>query len=113
MLGAGAVSGAIVVGLALWGRGDWFVGFAVGALISLGNFQMIARAVVGLVGADAVRAPSTLWKGALFRFAISGALLVVALLVLRVPPLALVAGLLITQVTMVVFWLIRAFRSLV
>ena len=112
LLGASAVSGAMTVGLALWGRWDWAVGFAAGALISLGNFQLIARAVTGMAGADAPRAGSALWKGALFRFAISGALLVVALLVLRVSLPALVAGLLITQVTMVVFWLVRTLRSL-
>jgi hypothetical protein len=102
----------MAVGLVLWGRWDWAGGFAAGALISLGNFQLIARAVIDVAGVDVPRAASTLWKGALFRFGISGALLVVALLVLRVSLPALVAGLLITQVTMIVFWLIRTLRSL-
>jgi hypothetical protein len=112
LFGAAAVSGAIVIGLAVWGRGDWAVGFAAGALISLGNFQLIARAVGGVAGTEGARAANALWKGALFRFAISGALLVAALLLLRVSLPALVAGLLVTQVTMVVLWLFRAMRSL-
>jgi hypothetical protein len=53
-----------------------------------------------------------LWKGALFRFAISGAVLIAALLVLRVSLPALVAGLLMTQVSMIAFWLMRALRAL-
>jgi hypothetical protein len=112
LLGAAAVSGAIVIGLLLWGRWDWAVGFAAGALISLGNFQLIARAVGGVAGTQGPRAVNALWKGALFRFAISGALLVAALLLLRVSLPALVAGLLITQATMVVVWLFRSMRSL-
>jgi len=111
-LGAGAVAGVAVIGLALWGRWGWAVGFAVGALVSLGNFQLIARAVGGVAGLDGGRGASTLWKGALFRFGIAGAALVVALLVFRVSLPALVAGLLITQVTMIALWLVRAMRSL-
>jgi hypothetical protein len=112
LLGASVVSGAMALGLVLWGRWDWAIGFAAGALVSLGNFQLIARAVTGVAGVDSPRAASTLWKGALFRFAASGALLVVALLVLRVSLPALAAGLLITQAAMIVFWLVRALRSL-
>lgn len=111
LLGAAAVAGAAVVGLAAWGRWAWAFGFAVGALISLGNFQLIAHAVGGIAGLGGERAATTLWKGALFRFGISGVALAGALLVLRVSLPALVAGLLITQVTMVVLWLIRALRS--
>jgi hypothetical protein len=112
LLGAAAVGGVAVVGLALWGRWAWATGFAVGALISLGNFQLIARAVGGVVGLEGGRATNTLWKGALFRFGIAGAVLVVALLVFHVSLPALVAGLLITQVTMIALWLARAMRSL-
>ena len=112
LLGAAAVAGAAVVGLAAWGRWAWAFGFAVGALISLGNFQLIAHAVGGIAGLGGERAATTLWKGALFRFGISGVALAVALLVLRYIAPALVAGLLITQVTMVVLWLIRALRSM-
>lgn len=112
VLGAGAAAGAAVVGLALWGRWAWAAGFAVGALVSLGNFQLIARAVGGVAGLGSGHAANTLWKGALFRFGIAGAALVVALLVFRVSLPALVAGLLITQVTMIALWLARAMRSL-
>ena len=112
VLGAAAVAGVAVVGLALWGRWAWAVGFTVGALVSLGNFQLIAHAVGGVAGVESGRAATTLWKGALFRFGIAGAALVVALLVFRVSLPALVAGLLITQVTMIALWLVRAMRSL-
>jgi hypothetical protein len=113
LLGAAAVAGAAVVGLATWGRWAWAFGFAVGALISLGNFQLIAHAVGGIAGPGGERAAATLWRGALFRFGISGVVLALALLAFRVSLPALVAGLLITQVTMVVLWLIRALRSMV
>jgi hypothetical protein len=112
LLGAAAVAVTGTVALALLGHWVWATGFAVGALVSLGNFQLIARAVGGVAGVEAGRAASILWKGALFRFGISGAALVVALLVLRVSLPALVAGLLITQVTMITLWLVRAMRSL-
>jgi len=112
LLGAAAVAVVGVVGLALWGRWTWAAGFAVGALISLGNFRLIAHAVGGVVGSEGGRAAHTLWKGALFRFGIAGAALVVALLVFRVSLPALAAGLLITQVTMIALWLVRAMRSL-
>lgn len=112
LLGAAAVSGAITVGLAVWGRWDWAAGFLAGAVVSLANFRMIARSVLGVVAPKGAPATRTLWRGALVRFAMSGALLVVALFVFRASLPALVAGLLITQVTMVVFWLVRAIRSL-
>lgn len=112
VLGAAAVAAVGIVGLGAWGRWDWAVGFAVGALVSLGNFHLIARAVGGVAEVDAGRAANTLWKGSLFRFGLTGAALVVALLVFRVSLPALVAGLLITQLTMIGLWLVRAMRSL-
>ena len=113
LFGAAAVAGVAAVGLALWGLWAWATGYAVGALISLGNFQMIARAVAGVAGLDGGRAAhALLWKGALVRFGIAGAVLVVALLVFRVSLPALAAGLVITQVTMIALWLARALRSL-
>jgi hypothetical protein len=111
-LGAAAVAATGTVALALLGRGAWATGFAVGAVISLGNFQLIARAVGGAVGLEGGRAANILWKGALLRFGIAGVALVVALLVFHVSLPALVAGLLITQVTMIALWLVRAMRSL-
>jgi ATP synthase I subunit len=112
LLGGSLMAGAAVIGLAAWGRWAWAIGFAVGALVSLGNFQLIAHAVGGVVHAEGGRAAGTLWRGALFRFGISGAVLVVALLIVRVSLPALVAGLVITQVTMIVLWFARALRSL-
>lgn len=112
VLGAAAVAGVAVVGLGAWSRWDWAGGFAVGALVSLGNFHLIARAVGGVADVETGRAANTLWKGALFRFGLTGAALVVALLVFRISLPALVAGLLITQLTMIALWLVRAMRSL-
>jgi hypothetical protein len=112
VLGAVAVAAVAVVGLGAWGRWAWAVGFAVGALVSLGNFHLIARAVGGVAEIETGRAANTLWKGALFRFGLTGAVLVVALLVFHVSLPALVAGLLITQLAMIVLWLVRAMRSL-
>lgn len=112
MLGAAVVAGVAVAGLVVWGRWSWAAGFAVGALVSLGNFHLIARAVGGVAEAERRRAANTLWKGALFRFGVAGAVLVLALLVFRVSLPALVAGLLITQLTMIALWLARAMRSL-
>jgi len=88
------------------------MGFAVGALVSLGNFQLIAHAVDGMAGLERARAAGTLWRGALLRFGISGAVLVAALLLVRVSIPALVAGLVLTQVTMIVLWFTRALHSL-
>jgi hypothetical protein len=93
-----------VMGLALFGHGAWAVAFALGAAISLGNFWLIAQAV-GKLGEDG--AMPSIWKGSLFRFALVGATLVVALLVFRVDLIALAAGLLLTQVWMVGHWLVR------
>jgi hypothetical protein len=110
--GAATLAGALVLGLALWAGRDWAVGFAVGAAVSLGNFRLIVAAVDGLAAVKGKSAVGALWKGALFRFAIAGAVLVVALLVFHVSLPALVAGLLLTQVSMIVIWLVRTLRSL-
>jgi hypothetical protein len=97
--------------LLVWGRGGWAVAFSVGAAVSLGNFQLIAHAVRRLEGPDGLRAPRHLWKGSLFRFAFVGLILVVAVAVLRLHLLALVAGLLVTQLTMIGCWLARSLRA--
>jgi hypothetical protein len=109
----GTVTGAAVVALAGaaalacvfgWQAG---AGFAVGALVSLGNFHLIARAVGGgLQG----RMGGALWKGSFFRLGLAGAVLLGGLLVFRGSLPALVAGLLVTQITMIVLWLLR-FRA--
>jgi hypothetical protein len=112
LLSAAAVAAAGVVVLALLGRWGWATGFAVGALVSLGNFHLIVRAVSGLVPTPGARVVGAVWKGALFRLGIVGVVLAVALAVFRVSLPALAAGLLITQVTMITLWLLRALRSL-
>lgn len=109
---AAAVGAAGVVGLAVLGRWAWAAGFAAGVLISLGNFHLIVRAVSGMIPTAAVQGAGVLWKGAMFRLAIIGVVLVVALVVFRVSLPALAAGLLITQMTMITLWLMRALRSL-
>lgn len=90
----------------LFGRTGWAVGFGVGAAVSLGNFHLITHAVKRLTDPDPGRASRHLWKGALFRFAIVGLVLLVAVVLLRVNVLALVAGLLLTQLIMVGIWLV-------
>lgn len=101
-----------MVGLAVLGRWAWAAGFAVGALISLGNFHLIVRAVSGMIPTAASRVAGALWKGAMFRLTITGVVLVVAIVVFRVSLPALVAGLLITQIAMITLWLMRALQSL-
>ena len=109
---AAAVGAAGVLGLAILGRWAWAAGFAIGALISLGNFHLIVRAVRGTIPTAASQGAGVLWKGAIFRLAVTGVVLVVALIVFRVSLPALVAGLLITQMVMITLWLMRALRSL-
>jgi hypothetical protein len=108
-LAAGIGTAGVAACLAL-GRGDWAVGFGAGAAISLGNFFLIARAVVGAAG-ETAEARGHLWKGSLFRFGLMGLALLGALLVFREALLALVAGLLLTQGGMIAWWAVRAFRA--
>ncbi len=110
LFGAALVGAAGVVVLLALRRLDWMVGFGLGAAISLGNFHMIVRAVRGAIQPDA-GASRLLWKGMLVRFALVAAILVVAVAVLRLPVLALLAGLLATQLTMVGYWLSWALGS--
>ena len=111
------LAGAIVVGAAgtvallAFGRLGWAVGYALGAAISLGNFHLITRAVTRLTELDAKRAPGHLWKGALFRFGIVAIVLFVAVAVFHVNVLALIAGLLLTQLVMIVYWIVQSLRT--
>jgi F0F1-type ATP synthase assembly protein I len=111
------LAGALVVGavgavaLFLLGRWGWAAGFSLGAAVSLGNFHLIARAVRGLADPGAAQASRHLWKGACLRFVIAGVILYVAVAVLRVSILALVAGLLSTQLAMIGFWLLQVART--
>lgn len=111
------LAGAIVVGAAgtgallAFGRPGWAVGYALGAAISLGNFHLITRAVTHLTELDAKRAPGHLWKDALFRFGIVAIVLFVAVAVFHVNVLALIAGLLLTQLVMIVYWIVQSLRT--
>lgn len=95
----------------LSGHPGWAVAFSLGAAVSLGNFHLITRAVRGLTEPDARPTSRHLWKGALFRFIIVGILLFLAVAVLRVNVLALLAGLVLTQLGMIGYWLLRSVRS--
>jgi len=110
--------GALVVGAAggivllLSGRSGWAAAFSLGAAVSLGNFHLITRAVRGLTERDATQASRHLWKAALFRFVIVGIVLFLAVVVLRVNVLALLAGLILTQLGMIGYWLVRSAGTL-
>ncbi len=95
----------------LVGRGAWAAAFGLGAALSLGNFHLITYAVRGLVERDASRASRHLWKGACLRFLIAGIALFLAVVVLRLNILALVTGLLLTQLAMIASWLLRSARA--
>ncbi len=100
-----------VVVLWLSGRAGWAVGFGLGAAVSIGNFHLITRSVERLTGPAADRASRHLWKGALFRFGIVAIVLFLAVAVFKVNVLALLAGLVLTQLGMIGFWLLRSVRT--
>ena len=108
LAGAFAAGAAGTVALLVFGRAGWWLGFGVGAAISLGNFHLITHAVARLTDSDSGGMSRHLWKGALLRFAIVGIVLFVAMVVFRVNVLALVAGLLATQLVMVGIWLVAS-----
>ncbi len=111
LVGAGVVGAAGAVVLLLFGRSGWAVAFALGAAVSLGNFHLITRAVAGLTDPDTRQASRHLWKGALFRFLIVAIVLFVAVVVFRVNVLALLAGLLVTQLVMIGYWIVRSVQA--
>jgi hypothetical protein len=112
LVGAIAVGAAGGLALLLFGRPGWAVAFSLGAAVSLGNFHLITRAVGGLTDPDAAQASRHLWKGALIRFAIVGIILVLAVVVIRLNVLALLAGLILTQLVMIGYWLVRSARAM-
>ena len=112
LVGAFAVGAAGGIALLLVGRPGWAVAFSLGAAVSLGNFHLITRAVRGLTEPDARPASRHLWKGALFRFVIVGIILFLAVVVLRVNVPALLAGLVLTQLGMIGYWLLRSARTI-
>ena len=65
-----------------------------------------------LTDPDAAQASRHLWKGALFRFVIVGIILFLAVVVLRVNVPALLAGLVLTQLGMIGYWLLRSARTI-
>jgi hypothetical protein len=111
LVGAFLAGAAGAVVLLLFGRVGWAVAFGLGAAVSLGNFHLITRAVARLADPDAKKASGHLWKGALFRFAIVGIVLYLAVAVFRVNVLALLAGLLLTQLVMIGYWIVRSVRA--
>ena len=110
-MGAFVVGAAGTVILLVVGRTGWALAFGLGAAVSVGNFHLITHAVARLTDPHPGRASRHLWKGALFRFAIVGIVLFVAVVVFRANVLALVAGLLLTQLVMIGIWLVRAVRA--
>lgn len=110
-MGAGLVGAAGTLALVLFGRAGWAVAFALGAAISLGNFHLITRAVAHVTALDARGASGHLWKGALFRFAAVAIVLGVAVVVFRANVLALLAGLLATQLVMIGYWIVRSVQA--
>ena len=110
-MSAAVVGAAGTAALFLIGRPVWAMAFALGAVVSLGNFHLITRAVLRLTDVDTRRASGHLWKGALFRFVIVGVVLFVAVVIFRVNLLALLSGLLATQLVMIVYWIVRSVQS--
>ena len=105
----GAAGGITLAVLGYWG---WAAGFVLGSAVSLGNFHLIVRGVSGLVAAPTgIPAGRRVWAGAALRFLVAGAALVLAVVVLRVNVLALLAGLIVTQVGMIVSWVLASFRA--
>jgi ATP synthase I chain len=108
-LGALALAAAGGLVLALLGRWGWAAGFLLGCAAILGNFLLIVRGVRGLVaGPPGALARRRAGVGAALRFLIAAAVLVLAVVVLRVNVLALLAGLVLTQFGMIVYWLLAS-----
>lgn len=102
------VAGVVV--LLLLGWRAWALAFGLGAAISVGNFHLIVRAVRGM-DTPGPGVSRHLWKGTLLRFVLVAVVLVLVVVVLRIDVLALVAGLLVTQGIMVVYWLTWSLRT--
>lgn len=111
LTGAAVLSALVLMGLVAAGRGEWAVAYAVGGAISAGNFWLIAQAVQGATQGGSREGAGRLWKGAAFRFVGVAAVLVTALVIFRLHLLALAAGLLVTQVWMLLHWLVQAVRE--
>lgn len=111
MCGAALLSFGAVGLLFALGRPGWAVGFAVGALLSLGNFQLICRAVARLVVPGTEGRRRHLWKGSFLRFVIVGLALFVSVRYLGVDPIGIALGLVVSQVGMIGFWVAHGLRA--
>jgi hypothetical protein len=98
--------------LLLFGHFGWVVVFGLGVVVSFGNFHLITRAVRGLTEPNTKPTSQHLWKKTLFRFIIVAIILFLAVAVLRVNVLALLAGLVLTQLGMIGYWLVRSVRTI-
>lgn len=104
----GVAGGLVLAVLGSWG---WATGFVLGSGVSLGNFHLIVRGVGRLMAAPSgAPAGRRMWSGAALRFLVAGAALVLAVVVLRVNVLALLAGLVVTQLGMIGYWLWASLR---
>lgn len=97
---------ACVACLALLAAGlsGWAAGVAVGAAVALGNFWLLARAVLRLGGGPGLP-PGATWRGAALRFILAGAALALAILFLPVQPLGVAAGLVGVHAAMAAVWM--------
>jgi hypothetical protein len=102
-----AVAGVACVALAVAGPRGWAAGAAVGAAVALGNFWLLARAVLSLAGAAQGAGPGgrAAWRGAALRIVLAGAALGLALLFLPVHPLGVAAGLVGVHAGMAAVWM--------
>jgi hypothetical protein len=105
----GAAGSLVLAALGHWG---WAAGFGLGGAVSLGSFHLIVRGVRALVAAPpGGTAGRPAWGGGALRFLVTGAALVLAVVVLKVNVLALLAGLIVTQLSMVAYWLLASVRA--
>lgn len=112
LAGASLASAIAAAGLVLWGRPGWALAFAIGAGVSLGNFWLVAAGVTRLLTGGASVGWGGIWKGSLARFGIAGLVLLLALVLFKVSPAPLFAGLVLAQAWMVGHWLWASLRAL-
>ncbi|MBI3988494.1 MAG: ATP synthase subunit I [candidate division NC10 bacterium] len=99
----GTVKGTLLLGLGgtglllLLGREGWALGFSLGAFLGIGNFQLIAWAVLRAMGPERSNRPRYLWKGSLLRLLLVGLAFFLAFRYLHVNLFVLAFGLLFAQ----------------
>ncbi len=98
-----AVACVACAALAFAGPRGWGAGAAVGAAVALGNFWLLARAVLCLAGGAPGRRCA--WRGAALRIVLAGAALGLAILFLPVHPLGVAAGLVGVHAGMAAVWM--------